>query len=80
MFDIGNLYVLQHNADIYPQRSVYLSTKIEKHNYKNFKIVYSKEAKLNDTIVVKYTKNNSLINVCGFVDNQKVFAAELIYE
>ena len=31
MFDIGNLYVLQHNADIYPQRSVYLSTKIEKH-------------------------------------------------
>lgn len=55
-------------------------TKTEKHNYKNFKIVYSKEAKLNDTIVVKYTKNNSLINVCGFVDNQKVFAAELIYE
>ena len=48
--------------------------------FKSFKIVYSKEAKLNETIKLEYIKNESMINVYGSIDDQKVFAAELTYE
>ena len=36
--------------------------------------------KLNETIKLEYIKNESMINVYGSIDDQKVFAAELTYE